>query len=195
MPAPLAAASGMNALAHCAEALWSARRNPMTSALAAEGARRLLGSLPGAVDDPNDVEAHAENLLGACLAGTALAQTGTGVHHRTCHVLAGDWGLPHAQTHAVVLPWAAALVTACEPDAAQALRSLLGGGGGLATALYALARRLDLPSSLRELGLPEADVDEAVRRVVEALREDPVGSDADAVRRMVVGAWRGEAPA
>jgi alcohol dehydrogenase class IV len=195
MPAQLAAASGMNALAHCAEALWSARRNPMTSALAAEGARRLVGSLPRAVDDPGDVEAHSENLVGACLAGTALAQTGTGVHHRTCHVLAGDWGLRHAETHAVVLPHAAALVTGREPDAAQALRSLLGGRDGLAISLYAFARRLEVPASLQQLGLVEAELEEAVRRVVEALRADPFGSDAGAVRRMVVGAWRGEAPA
>jgi maleylacetate reductase len=194
MPASLAAASGMNAMAHCAEALWSARRNPMTSALAAEGARRLVGALPRAVDDPSDVGAHAENLVGACLGGTSLAQTGTGVHHRTCHVLAGDWGLPHAETHAVVLPWAAALVAMREPDAAQPLRSLLG-GNGLAAGLYAFARRLGLPSSLRELGLPQADIDEAVRRVVEALREDPFGSDADAVRHMVLGGWRGDVPA
>ena len=193
MPAPLAAASGMNALAHCAEALWSVRQNPMTSALAAEGARRLLGSLPRAVDDPSDVEAHAENLVGACLAGTALAQTGTGVHHRTCHVLAGDWGLPHAQTHAVVLPHAAALVTRQDGDATLRLRGLLGAGNP-AAALYDFARRLELPSSLQQLGLPEADVEEAVRRVVDAVRADRLGSDADAVRRMVVGAWRGDAP-
>ena len=52
----------------------------------------------------------ADNLIGACLAGVAMAQAGMGIHHRSAHVLGGGWQLPHAETHAILLPRTTALV-------------------------------------------------------------------------------------
>jgi maleylacetate reductase len=193
MPSRLAAASGMNALAHCVEALWSAGHNPITSVLAEEGIRRLVAGLPGVVADPDDIEAHETNLVGACLAGLALAEAGTGIHHRTCHVLGGGWNLPHAETHAVVLPHATALVAPRAPDAMKKLSVLLESDDP-AAALFELVGRLQLPRSLESLGMPRQGLDEAVRRVSEAVRQDPLVPDAAAVRRMLEHADSGRQP-
>ncbi len=193
MPPRLAAASGMNALAHCLEALWSAGANPITGVLARDGGRRLTNGLPRVTENPDDLDAHAGNLVGACLAGAALAQAGTAIHHRTCHVLGGGWNLPHAETHAVVLPHSTALVAAHSPDAMTEVRSLLDDADPPA-AVFELVTRLLLPVSLAALGLPEDALDEAARRVVEACRNDPIAPDEAAVRRMLDDAFFGRAP-
>ena len=193
MPPRLAAASGMNALAHCLEALWSAGANPITSVLARDGGRRLTNGLPRVTENPDDLGAHAGNLVGACLAGAALAQAGTAIHHRTCHVLGGGWNLPHAETHAVVLPHSTALVAALRPEAMAEPRRLLDSDDPPA-AVFELLTRLRLPLSLAGLGLPEDALDEAARRVVEACRNDPIAPDEAAVRRMLDNAYLGRTP-
>jgi maleylacetate reductase len=193
MPARLAAASGMNALAHCLEALWSTGANPMTSALAIAGGRRMVDGLPRAVDDPDDVDGHAGNLVGACLAGVALAQAGIAVHHRTCHVLGGGWRLPHAETHAVVLPHSTALVAPHAPDAMLGAVQILDSEDP-PDAVFTLLHRLRLPAALSALGMPEDGLDEAARRVVAASRDDPLVTDAAAVRQMLDDAFFGRGP-
>jgi len=171
MPAQLAAASGMNALAHCLEALWLPATSPMTAALAELGVGHLLKGLPRVVADPQDMDAHAETVVGACAAGVSLAQAGIGIHHRTCHVLGGGWNLPHAETHAVVLPQSTALVAAQSPAVAHRLSNLLGGGDA-AERVFALLEQLHLPRTLAEIGLPQSALPEVVRRVLAASRED-----------------------
>ncbi len=193
MPARLAAASGMNALAHCVEALWSPGADPVTSALADEGVRRLMVGLPRVVAETRDLEAHANNLVAACLAGMCLAQAGTGIHHRTCHVLGGGWNLPHAETHAVVLAHATALVAPGAPEAIRHLTGLLDGASA-PRALFDLTAQLGLPQSLEALGMPADARDEAARRVMAASGDDPLVPGIDAVRAMLDDAYFGRAP-
>jgi maleylacetate reductase len=192
MPARLAAASGMNALAHCLEALWLPATSPMTGALAELGVRQLLSGLPRIVADPQDVDSHAETLVGGCAAAVSLAQAGSGLHHRICHVLGGGWNLPHAETHAVVLPQSTALVAAHSPAAAQRLSTILGGGDP-AQQVFDLLGQLGLPTSLAEIGLPEAAVPDAVERVLAASGDDPL-ADGAAVRALLDRAHAGRRP-
>ena len=96
LPAGVTGPSGMNALAHAVEALYAPGANPVTALLAEEGARALHRGLPGAVADPGDLAARSDALLGAWLAGTALAAAGIGIHHQLCHLLGGAYRLPHA---------------------------------------------------------------------------------------------------
>ncbi|HEY5333682.1 MAG TPA: maleylacetate reductase, partial [Solirubrobacterales bacterium] len=105
LPPRVGAASGMNAVAHCVEALWTPAANPVTDAVAGDGVARLARGLRASHAAPRDLEARAEALRGAWLGGTALAVAGTGLHHKICHVLGGTFGLPHAEVHAAVLPW------------------------------------------------------------------------------------------
>ena len=193
MPTRLAAASGMNALAHCLEALWSAGANPITSTLATDGGHRLVDGLPRVVADPYDLDGHAGNLVGACLAGVALAQAGIAVHHRTCHVLGGGWRLPHAETHAAVLPHSTALVAPNAPESMMLAGRILDSESP-SDALFALLHRLRLPVALSALGMPEDGLDEPARRIVEASRDDPLVTDAAAVRQMLDDAYFGRSP-
>ncbi len=192
MPARLAAASGMNALAHCLEALWLPTTSPMTAALAELGVRRLIRGLPRVVADTDDVDAHAQTLVGACLAGVSLAQAGIGIHHRTCHVLGGGWNLPHAETHAVVLPHSTELITSRSAKVRQRLSDLLGSPDP-ALRVFSLLEELDLPRSLADIGMPEHAVGEAAARVVAASPGDQFADEAD-VTAMLAAAYAGGHP-
>ena len=160
LPAQVTGPSGMNALAHCVEALYAPGANPITSLLAEEGARALHRGLPGAVADPGDLAARSEALLGAWLAGTALTAAGIGIHHQLCHQLGGAYRLPHAELHAVVLPHAVHFVApAARPQLARLAGSL--GVDDAAGGIWDLGRRLGTPASLAELGLAEAELERA----------------------------------
>jgi maleylacetate reductase len=193
MPARLAAASGMNALAHCMEALWVPGANPITTTLAVDGGRMLVDGLPRVVANPHDVDAHGDNLVGACLAGVAMAQVGMGIHHRTAHVLGGGWKLSHAETHAVLLPQTTAMVAPRAPEAMLHAGRMLGADDP-ADALFALLQRLKLPVALSELGMPEDGLDEAAHRVWDATRDDPLVPDEAALRQMLDSAYSGRRP-
>ena len=133
LPAAVSGPSGMNAIAHCVEALYARDGNPLTSLIAEEGIRALAASLPVVVREPEHAEARAEALYGAWLAGTALAAVGMALHHKLCHVLGGTFDLPHAEVHTIILPHATAYNRAGAPAAmariAQRTRRRGRGGG------------------------------------------------------------------
>ena len=103
LPVNISVASGMNAIAHCVEALYAADGNPINALQAEEGIRALAAALPRIVKSPQDCEARSDALYGAWLAGVAFATADMGLHHKLCHVLGGAFNLPHAQTHSIVL--------------------------------------------------------------------------------------------
>ncbi|NJN84849.1 MAG: maleylacetate reductase, partial [Caldilineaceae bacterium] len=106
LPASVTAATGVNALAHCVEALYSVTRNPLSSAAASDGIRHITAALPKCLADGRDWAARTEMLVGAHLAGLSLASVKMGIHHGTCHVLGGSAGLPHGVANAIILPHA-----------------------------------------------------------------------------------------
>ncbi len=100
----MTAGTGINAVAHCIEALYSITRNPLATAAALGGLRALASALPACVADGADLAARGEALAGAYLAGTALAHVTMGLHHGICHVLGGSAGLAHGDANGVMLP-------------------------------------------------------------------------------------------
>ena len=181
LPAAVTAASGMNALAHCVGACYLPNTDPITLLLAEEGVRALAGGLPRAVSMPSDVDGRGAALYGAHLAGTVLAAVGAATHHRICHVLGGAYGLPHASTHSVVLPYVAALMDAELGRVALAL-----GADRASDGLRELASRIGAPTSLASIGMRAADVPEAARLVAEHV--DVPDPDA-LLRAMFEGRW------
>jgi maleylacetate reductase len=192
LPPALSTVSGLNAVAHCVEAFWGPRANPVTSLMAEEGLRALATGLPGIVADPGDLEARSGVLYGAWLAGTVFATAGSGLHHKICHVLGGAYDLPHAETHAVVLPHVTALVAPSLPDVEARLSGALGAPAGMpaASALATLALNLNAPMSLREIGLSEDELATATRLVADQASS---WSPAD-IEALLAAAWRGEMP-
>jgi maleylacetate reductase len=191
LPPALSAVSGLNAMAHCVEAFWGPRANPVTSLMAEEGIRALSCGLSGVVHDPGNLEARSGVLYGAWLAGTVFATAGSGLHHKICHVLGGAYDLPHAELHAVVLPHAAALVASSLPDVdARLAEALRAPDGTAASALATLARRLGVPTALREIGLPEDELARATRLVAEYVPDWPQAE----IEALLSAAWRGDLP-
>ncbi|CAM5293199.1 Maleylacetate reductase [Streptomyces tendae] len=130
---------------------------------------------------------------GAWLAGTCLGTVGMALHHKVCHVLGGMFGLPHAETHAVVLPHVVAHNGPAAPEAiariAQALR-----WDDAASGLFDFAGRLGAPRALRDLGMPESGVEQAAELVMRDGYWNPRPVDPIAVCALLTRAWAGEAP-
>jgi maleylacetate reductase len=162
LPAAVTAASAMNAIAHCVEGLWVAERTPVTVAYATEAMRRFGAHLPRAVANGADVEARGECLVAAWLAGAVLTG-GTGLHHKLAHVL-GGYGLPHAETHAIILPHVARFNLAEAPEAHARLADALGSGDPAAE-LLAMVQGFPIPQRLREVGFDAGKIDDAAGQV------------------------------
>lgn len=195
LPAELSAASGLNAMAHCVEAYWAPRRNPISALAAEEGIAALAAGLPAVVADPGDLAARERLLYGAYLAGSALAVSGTGLHHKICHALGGAYDLPHARTHAIVLPHVLAFNAPAAPHATARIAQALGANDAVSGLRY-LAARLGIPTGLRELGMREEHVDEIVALVQHAVPADnPRTADRVALHELIHAAWAGAPPA
>jgi maleylacetate reductase len=168
LPADVTAASGMNAVAHCVEALWAPGATPVTDGAATEGLRRLATGIRGSLRDPHDPGARATALAGAWLAGEAFAAGGA-LHHKLCHVLGGMFDLPHAELHAALLPYTAAFLLPAAPEAGRRIAAALEADDP-AAAIAGLARDVGTPRSLAALGLTE---DDAVRAAAVAAPDVP----------------------
>jgi maleylacetate reductase len=172
LSASVSGASGMNAIAHCVEALYARDANPVTSWMSEEGIRALGESLPIVVDAPHDIDARTSAMYGAWLGGAALASAQMGLHHKLCHVLGGSFELPHAETHAVLLPYTAEFNAPAASDAMSRVARALNATNA-PVALYKLCRRLPIPRSLAEIGMPESDLDRAVTLAMEQTYPNP----------------------
>lgn len=193
LPASVAGPSGMNAVAHCAEALYAAGASPVTSLMAEQGIRVLASGLPRVVAAPDDLDARGDVLAGAYLAAAAFASAGSGIHHKICHVLGGAYDLPHAEMHTVILPHALALVAPSEPEAMARIGSALD-DQDVPAAVYDLAASLGAPTSLRAIGMPPERLDEAASLIFEAIPGTPKPVDIPAVRALLADAFEGRRP-
>ena len=186
--------SAMNAMAHCVEAFYAPGANPITSLMAEEGIRALASGVPAAVSSPDDLEGRTRTLYGAYLAGAAFAAAGGGIHHKICHVLGGAYDLPHAETHTVILPQAVAFNEGAIPEVMQRVACALGAEEA-ATGLYDLARSIRAPTALKDIGMKEENLDEAVTLILEeAPRENPRPVDEAGIRELLEDAYSGRRP-
>jgi alcohol dehydrogenase class IV len=193
LPIAVAGPSGMNALAHCAEALYAAGASPIASLMAEQGIRVLSSGLPRVVAHPDDLDARGDVLAGAYLAAAAFASAGSGIHHKICHVLGGAYDLPHAEMHTVILPHALALVAPSEPEAMARIGSALG-DADVPAAVYDLAVALGAPTSLQAIGMPPDRLDEAAALIVDAIPGAPKPVDIPAIRALLANAFEGRRP-
>jgi len=181
------AASGMNAMAHAVEALYAVDASHLAVAAADQAIRSLGRSLPAVVVDPGNIDAREVALRGAHLAGVALQHSSMGLHHKICHVLGGAFGLPHAATHAAVLPSVVAFNAASAPAAAARIADALGVADA-ADGLRSLNRRLGLTMSLAELGLRREDLDRPADLVAAGSYPNPRPATAGDVRTLLADA-------
>lgn len=192
LPIGLAVASGLNAVAHCIDAMWGPRADPINAALAMEGLRALRSGLPGVLSAGPDATELA--LYGSYLAAVAFASAGAGLHHKICHVLGGAFSLPHAATHAIVLPYVLAFNAPYAPAAAAHIATALDDGDA-SDGLDRLRTGLGAPSALRELGLQETDLSAAAELILaEVPPSNPRPVDVACLTRLLGAAWSGSDP-
>ncbi|MBL8345444.1 MAG: maleylacetate reductase [Rubrivivax sp.] len=208
LPLGLTVTSALNAIAHAAEGLYAHDGNPIVALMAEEGIRASAAALPALQRDPRDLAARASALQGAWLCGIVLGSVAMGLHHKLCHTLGGTFNLPHAETHAVVLPHAMAYNAAMAPEAMERVARALAAAGALSPdsagavaaaevprALQALAARHGAPTSLRRLGMPESGVDRAADLAVTNQYPNPRPLERAALRALIQRAFDGAPPA
>src|ERR1700742_1430838 len=104
LPAPVTAASGLDAISHAVESLLSTFRTPLSETAAKAALGRLAAAVPAAYADGADIDARQETLLGAFEAGLAL-NASVVLGHSLAYVIAGRAGLPHGVSCAMALPY------------------------------------------------------------------------------------------
>lgn len=158
---------------------------PFLAALAADAVRRFAAHLPRVIADGSDRAARAECLAAAWLAGIVLT-AGTALQHKLAHVL-GGLGLPHAETHAIILPHVTRFNLAGAPDARARLAAAL--GGGPADRLAEMLRGFPIPQRLREVGFDSAKVDFVAAETAALAITTPREVSAEDVRALLAAAY------
>ena len=194
LPAARSASSGMNAIAHCVEALYAQDANPVISLMAEEGIRALGAALPAVIANPADLEARGLALYGAWLSGMALGSAGMALHHKLCHTLGGTWNLPHAETHSIVLPHAARYNRDAAPEAMARIARALGARDA-PQALYDLEAGLGLKMKLADIGMPADGLERAARIASAAPYPNPRPVEYGAILALLRDAFDGRRPA
>jgi alcohol dehydrogenase class IV len=193
LPVGLSVTSGINAIAHAAEGLYSVDGNPVMDLMAEEGIRALGQALPAIRADARDLQARGDALYGAWLCGIVLGNVGMALHHKLCHTLGGSFNLPHAETHTIVLPHALAYNAQAAPAAMERIARALQGGSA-AQAVFDLAKDNGAPVALREIGMKGADLDRACDIALQNQYPNPRPLERAAIRQLLQDAFDGRRP-
>lgn len=194
LPVELSVASGLNGMAHCIDSLWGPRADPINAALAAEGIRALAGGLPSIVAEPEGLPGREQALYGAYLSAVSFASAGSGMHHKICHVLGGTYDMPHAQTHATVLPYVLAFNAPAAPQAEARIASAFGSDTAI-DGLNALREALGAPRALKDYGFRLEDIPEAVSIILPAIpANNPRPATTQNLTELLTAAYHGTTP-
>lgn len=159
-PRPVAALAGIDALSHAVESYVSTAASPFSRLLAGDAWRRLEGSFAAHLADPAAPGPAAAMLLGAHLAGAAIEASMLGAAHACANPLTAAFGTRHGAAVALMLPH---VVRFNGPAAAPLYGELAAAAGlagidALAVRLAHLRREAGLPATLREIGVPAAEL-------------------------------------
>ncbi|NBF04470.1 L-threonine dehydrogenase [Pseudomonas sp. Fl5BN2] len=168
MPKALTAATGMDALTHAVEAYVSTAANPITDACALKAISMISSNLRQAVHDGSDLLARENMAYAQFLAGMAFNNASLGFVHAMAHQLGGFYDLPHGVCNAVLLPhvqsFNASVCAERLTDVAHALGADIRGfspeegAQSAIAAIRTLARDVEIPGGLRELGAKLQDI-------------------------------------
>lgn len=190
LPASVAVPSAFNAIAHALEALYAPEADSELLTVAEDAVKALVQSLSALATGSSEIVRREQALYGACLAGACLGRASMGLHHKLCHVLGGSFDLPHALTHAVLLPYVARFNLEAAPDARARLARALGAEDAV-QALFELAAAHGVPQSLASLGLAAGALDRAADLTTEAPYPNPRHVSTADVRELLELAYRG----
>jgi maleylacetate reductase len=194
LPVPLTVTSALNALAHAMEALYAPDRNPVIEAMLRDALPAFRDAIPVLIQTPQDRDARAKALYAAWCSSTALGYVSMALHHKLAHVLGGSFGLPHAETHAVLLPH----TTAYNEPAVDGLLTPIAdtfGHGSAGKGLWHFAKSVSAPMRLSDLGLTAQDLDRATDIATKNPYANPRPVTRDGIRQLLQQAYDGHCPA
>jgi len=182
--------TALNALAHCAEALYARGRNDDADQHALAGARLIADVLPRVLECPDELELRTHLLEGAAHAGEALGGAGLALGHALAQAVGGAYGLPHGTLNAICLPAALRFNAELAPDAVRRFGEAIGAPDAAAAKVVELAA-LSGPTRLRDLGVPEDDLPQlaeaAARRP--GNQANPRPATTDEVEQLLRSVW------
>lgn len=195
LPISISAASAMNALAHCVDCVYTPTVNPSIICAAALGAKYVSKAVKKVVKTPYDLDAREELLFGSYLSGVALTG-GFALQHGIAHTLGGTFGIEHGLAHSLTLPYSSAYNAKYASEALEPISEALKcdpheiGGN-----IYDLRKEIGLPSSLKEVGFKEIDLERLIEITVETDNgQNPVPASRKCVSEVVMNMWNGERP-
>ena len=180
LPRDVTAGTALNALAHCAEALYVQGHTPEGDELALDGARLIADALPRVLASPGDTAAREALLRGAASAGHALGIAGLALAHAMAQALGGRYGIPHGAMNALCLPPALDYNRAYVPDEVARFGEAIGGDAVERSRELA---RLGGFERLRDFGVPRSDLPEVAAAAAERAgnRANPRAATADEI--------------
>lgn len=198
MPPAVTAATGIDALVHCMEAYANKHAHPIVDVYALEGVRRIGRSIEAAVRDGTDQAARADVMLGALYGGLCLGPVNTAAVHALSYPLGGEYRIPHGVANSLLMPAVFRFNLPAMPERYADIALALGcvsQGSAAATAeaglsrLTEMSRTCGIPQRLRDVGVPEADLQRLsheAMKVTRLLKNNPrevTAADAERIYR------------
>lgn len=195
LPPQMTITSGLNAIAHSVEALYSTDANPVLDSLAIQGIEAISRALPKIHANSQDKDARSDALFGAWACGTCLGACGMSLHHKLCHTLGGSFNMPHAETHTVILPHAVAYNEPFAKTQIEKVKKAIGGDApSAAAALFDLAKNNGAPYSLKQLGFKEEDIAKAAEIASKTPYPNPAPLEQEKLLKLLTDAFHGNRP-
>ena len=193
LPVGLTVTSAMNAIAHAMEAFYAPDRNPVIELMGRDAMVAFREGIPRLIENPANRDARAKALYAAWCCSTALGSVSMALHHKLAHVFGGSFDTPHAETHAILLPYTTAFNEEAVPELLRPIAEAFGGGsaGG---GLWDFAQEVGSPLSLRAIGIEESDLDRAAAIAVKNAYANPRPIDPGSIRKLLQAAFEGRRP-
>ena len=200
LPAPVTAATGMDALSHCLEAYCAPFFHPMAEGIAVEGMRLIKEWLPVAVRDGRNIEARSYMLVASSMGATAF-QKGLGAMHSLSHPCGANLNTHHGLTNAVVMPYVLAWNKRVLEQKLARLAAYLGlqdhSFDGVLDWILELRRAIGIPNTLSDIGVREEHAAEFAPQAFAdpSTGGNPVPVDTQQFEQLYLHCIRGKLPA
>jgi maleylacetate reductase len=189
LPREQSGGTSLNALAHCAEALYAKGRNPDGDREALAGASLIGEWLPRVLEDGHDLDARTHLLEGAQHAGAALASAGLALGHAMAQALGGRFGIAHGAANALCLPPALRFNGPVAADEIARFGEALGADDPVSR-VEELARASGF-IGLRDLDVPENELDQVAEAAAQraGAKANPRPASPAEIADLLRGIW------